>query len=261
MIKEYICEKGKHSRVVLEIDPGEIQPNTSLVLGFAGIGLIGPIVTNELIEKIEDMKLIGFVGSDSFPPISVFNDGILRRPFRLYYSETKNLIVGICELPFSSPTDYSDLAKTICNWALSPDIRAKEIAILQGIPTNHIIEEFKVFFAAEKEILDKLKKFGLEIIPKGLVVGPEATILNECLNNPIDAYILFTDAYTIPTPEGAAVIIEALNKIYQLEVDVSDLLERGKEIKNKMMELAQKAQQMHLPQKAASDEGYSQLFM
>jgi len=263
MTKEYICERGKKSRVVLEVDPKEIQPNSTIILGFAGIGLIGPIVTNELVEKIEDIKKIGFIASDSFPPIAVFTDGILRRPFRLYYSEDKNLIVGVCELPFSSPKDYSDLARTICNWALSQDIKANEMVILQGIPTLNIVEKFKVFFAAEKEIKEKLEKLGLEIIPQGLVVGPEASILNECLNNPIDAYILFTDAYQqIPTPEGAAEIIKALNNIYQLGVDVSDLLERGKEIKNKMMELAQKAQQMHLPQKEpGSKDRYSQLFM
>jgi len=261
MTKEYICAKGKKSSVVLEVDPQEIQQSATVILGFAGIGLIGPIVTNELVEKIEDIKQIGFITSENFPPIAVFTDGILKRPFRLYYSESKNLIIGVCDLPFSTPKDYADLAKTICNWALSSDIQAKEMVIIQGIPTPKMIEEFKVFFAAEKVIKEKLEKLGLEIIPRGLVVGPEATILNECLNNPIDAYILFTDAYQIPTPEGGAEIIKSLNKIYGLGVDVSDLLERGKEIKNKMMELAQKAQQMHLPEKKPSDERYSQIFM
>ena len=47
----------------------------------------------------------------------------------------------------------------------------------------------------------------------------------------------------IPTPEGAASILEILNKIYEINIDTSPLIEQGKEIKAKMLELAEKAQQ------------------
>jgi len=261
MTKEYICEKGKHSRVVLEIPPQDILPNATVLLGFAGIGLIGPIVTNEIVEKIEDMEQIGFMISDSFPPISIFTDGVLKHPCRLYYSKSKNLVVLACDIPFQSPEDYNDLARTVLNFCLKV-VHSKEMVIVQGIPSPTIVEEFKVYYAAEKEIMNKLEKLGFEKINKGIIVGPEATIINEALNNPIEAFVLFTDAYQIPTPEGAAAIIKSLNKIYELNVDVTELLERGKELQNKLMELSQKAQQMHLPQKGSGpDDIYSKLYM
>ena len=40
--KEYVCEKGKKSAVVIE-DLSAIKEGATLILGFAGIGLIGPI--------------------------------------------------------------------------------------------------------------------------------------------------------------------------------------------------------------------------
>ena len=80
-------------------------------------------------------------------------------------------------------------------------------------------------------------------VEKGIIVGPEATILNEALTNKLNAYALFTPVLEIPTPEGAAAIIEVLNKIYDLKIETSQLIEEGKDIKAKMLELAQKAQQ------------------
>ena len=55
--------------------------------------------------------------------------------------------------------------------------------------------------------------------------------------------MLFSPVLEIPTSEGAAAIIEVLNKIYDLKIETAKLIEEGKDIKAKMLELAQKAQQ------------------
>ena len=61
--KEYVCEKGKRSSIVVDDLSVEIKEGATLILGFAGIGLIGPIVANTLIEQLPDVKEIGFVTS------------------------------------------------------------------------------------------------------------------------------------------------------------------------------------------------------
>jgi len=260
--KEYICEKGKKSSVVIDDLSVEIKEGATFVLGFAGIGLIGPIVANTLIEQLTDIKEIGFITSEYLPPISVFYAGVLKHPFRLLYSPKHNLIVGICEVPFQIPTAYNDLSKTICNWALSEDVRAKEIIIFQGIPQRGIVDEYPVYYAAEEAMLEHLEKFGISKVEKGIIVGPEATVLNEALTNRLNAFALFTPVLEIPTPEGAASILEVLNKMYELTIDTASLIEQGKEIKAKMLELAQKAQQyqqqQQLPGTGKEYTGYFQ---
>lgn len=260
--KEYICEKGKRSSVVIDDLTVEIKEGATFVLGFAGIGLIGPIVANTLIEQIPDVREIGFITSEYLPPISVFYAGVLKHPFRLLYSPQHNLIIGICEVPFQIPTAYNDLSKTICNWALSEDVKAKEIVIFQGIPQRGIIDEYPVYYAAEEVMLDHLEKFGITKVEKGIIVGPEATVLNEALTSKLDAFALFTPVLEIPTPEGAASILEVLNKMYKLTIDTASLIEQGKEIKSKMLELAQKAQQyqqqQQLPGTGKEYTGYFQ---
>ena len=260
--KEYICAKGKKSSVIIDDLTVEIKEGATFVLGFAGIGLIGPIVANTLIEQLTDIKEIGFITSEYLPPISVFYAGVLKHPFRLLYSQKHNLIVGICEVPFQIPTAYNDLSKTICNWALSEDVRAKEIVIFQGIPQRGIIDEYPVYYAAEEVMMNHLEKFGITKVEKGIIVGPEATVLNEALTNKLHAYALFTPVLEIPTPEGAASILEVLNKMYELTIDTASLIEQGKEIKSKMLELAQKAQQyqqqQQLPGTGKEYTGYFQ---
>ncbi len=253
--KEYICDKGKKSSVVIENFSVEIKEGATLILGFAGIGLIGPIVANTLIEQIPDTKEIGFITSEYLPPISVFYAGVLKHPFRILYSPQFNLIIGICEVPFQVSTAYNDLSKTICNWALSEDVKAKELVIFQGIPQRGIVDEYPVYYAAEEVLIDHLETFGITKVEKGIIVGPEATILNEALTNRLNAYALFTPVLEIPTPEGAASILEVLNKIYKLKIETASLIEQGKDIKAKMLELAQKAQEYQKQQSALPGTG------
>ncbi|MFW9881782.1 MAG: proteasome assembly chaperone family protein [Candidatus Thorarchaeota archaeon] len=259
--KEYICEKGKRSSIVIDDFSVEIKEGATLVLGFAGIGLIGPIVANTLIEQLTDVKEIGFITSEYLPPISVFYAGVLKHPFRVLYSPKHNLLIGICEVPFQVVSAYNDLSKTICNWALSEDVRAKEIVIFQGIPQRGIIDEYPVYYAAEEAMMEHLEKYGITKVEKGIIVGPEATILNDALTNRLEAYALFTPVLEIPTPEGAASILEVLNKIYELSINTSSLIEQGKEIKAKMLELAQKAQQYQQQQQLpTTGKEYTQYF-
>ena len=253
--KEYICPAGKRSKIVIEDFSTEIREGATVILGFAGIGLIGPIIANTLIDQIPDIKQIGFLVSEYLPPIAVFYAGELKHPFRIYYSPQQNLIIGICEVPFQVSAAYNDLAKTINNWALSEDVKAKELLIFQGIPQRGIIDDYPVYYAAEAHMIEKFEGLGIERVEKGIIVGPESSILNEALTNRLSGYALFTPVLEIPTPEGAAAIIEVLNQIYNLSIDTAKLIEEGKEIKAKMLELAQKAQQYQEQQQLPARPG------
>ncbi|MBD3198089.1 MAG: hypothetical protein GF317_23770 [Candidatus Lokiarchaeota archaeon] len=259
--KEYVCEPGKKSKIVIEDVNIEIREGSTIILGFAGLGLLGPIIGNKLVEKIPDIKEIGFITSEYLPPISVFYEGVLKHPFRLYYTPTYNLIIGVSEVPFQISSAYNDLSKTICNWALSPDVRAKEVVIFQGIPQKGMIDEFPVYYASDEDKITQFEEDGVEKVDKGIIVGPEATILNEALTNKLKPLAFFTPVYQIPTPEGAAAIISVLNKRYGLKINTEDLIEEGKDIKSKMLELAEKAQQYQRKQLSESGkEGYTQYY-
>jgi len=236
--KEYICPPGKNSKVVIEDVSVEIKEKSTMILGFAGNGLLGPIIASTIIDQIPDIKDICFITSEFLPPISFFYEGKLKHPFRLYYSQKYNIIIGTCETTFRKFSDYNDLARTICNWLLSEDVNAKEIVMFQGIPKKEVINKYPVYYAAEECMVEFLENYDLQIVKKGIILGPEATLINEVLTNKLKIYTLFTPIHKIPSFEGATSIIRVLNEIYDLNIETENLIEKGKKNETLMLEFA-----------------------
>ncbi|MHA1820104.1 MAG: proteasome assembly chaperone family protein [Promethearchaeota archaeon] len=240
------CVPAEHSFIMS--DPKKFNSlkgsASAMIVGFLGAGMVGNIVTTQLIEALK-MEQIGYVVTDDLPPIAIFYDGVLKHPFRLYYSKEKQIVVAQCEVPFNKSTTYQDLARLLNDWALN--IGIKEICVIQGIAVGGIPENSPVYLAAEEEIMGKLLKVkGIETLPQGLVLGPEAAILNECLNNRLDGYALLTPvAQEIPWPSAAVAVIEKLNQIYKLDVSVQKLIDEDKAIKEKLMELNERMKKEH----------------
>ncbi|MHA1339573.1 MAG: proteasome assembly chaperone family protein [Promethearchaeota archaeon] len=240
------CIPAKNCKIIYDHEKIQFSAENPpvLILGFLGTGLVGNIVVTEMIDQLK-MEKIGFIATEDLPAIAIFKDGILMHPFRLYYSKEKNCIAAICEIPFNRSDTYSDLARLLNDWALK--IKIQEICIIQGLAENGFPTERPVYLAAEKEIIDKItKKTNAKIMPRGLIVGPEAAVLNEGLNNPINCYALLTPvAAGIPDPIGAVAIIDALNNIYNLKINPQRLKDEGEEIQRKLMELSQKTEEQH----------------
>ncbi|MBN2157447.1 MAG: proteasome assembly chaperone family protein [Candidatus Lokiarchaeota archaeon] len=240
---------AKDCKLVVESGKLDLVKNKHpvLIVGFLGSGLVGNIVVSEFIKQLE-MEQIGFVTTNDLPPIAIFYDGILKHPFRLYYSSEKNIVVAQCEVPFNKSATYQDLARLLSGWAL--EIGIVEVCAIQGLTgssSSFPPENPPVYVAAEKEILERLKKESdVEILPRGLVLGPEAAILNEGLSNRLNCYALLVPVTAqIPNPEGASAVINELNQIYDLSIDTSKLMEDAHRIRKKLKELSEKTQQQH----------------
>jgi predicted ATP-grasp superfamily ATP-dependent carboligase len=236
--KEYICPPGKNSKVVIEDVSLEIKEKSTMILGFAGNGLLGPIIVSTIIDQLPDIKRIGFITSKFLPPISFFYEGKLEHPFRLYYSQKYNIIIGTCEANFRKSSDYNDLAKTICNWLLSEDVNAKEIVMFQGIPKKKVTKKYPVYYAAEENMVDFLENYKIHKVKKGIILGPEASLINEVLTNKLKIYTLFTPIYKIPSFKGATSIIRVLNEIYGLNIETKNFIEKEKKNETLMLEFA-----------------------
>jgi len=242
--------EGKSSRVVItdfDCKLFEKHDNPPLfIIGFTGVGLVGTIVVNELIQQLK-MKQIGYVLSEDLPPITLFYEGILQHPFRLYYSKEYNIIVSICEVPFN-PGSYIDLSRTLMDWALHHEIQ--DVIVLQGMADeSYQLSDKKppVYAAAEKEILDKiLAQSGVIKPPSGVLLGAEAAMLNECLNNKLNGAVFLTPANPkYPNPEGAGIILEKIAEIYKFPIKLDTLLKQSAEIKQKLSELQQHTNEVH----------------
>lgn len=212
-----------------------------LIAGFAGPGLVGGIALTHLIKEL-GLRDIAHVRSRHMPPAVVFIDGELRHPFRIYANEAGDLVAIVSEMPLPSDSAFP-LASSLLDWAERKGVR--EVAVLEGVPVSGLPPDRRPFCAAEPEKVAACKTHGIEMISSGLITGIAGSILNECLTRRITGIVFLTPANAaMPDPEGASVLIDALNRVYDLGVDTAALVERAEEIQRKLEEVAQRRQQM-----------------
>ncbi|MDH3611400.1 MAG: PAC2 family protein [Nitrosopumilus sp.] len=203
--------------------------------GFVGAGLVGPLAINHIIEKLE-MKEIGLMRSKYLPPSTVFMRGRLRHPFRFYSNTEGTVCAIICEITLRMEGIYS-IVSSILDWA--DEKGSKEIVILDGVASNE--HDDKAYCAAEEDLVRLMADADISLIPQGFITGIPGGILNECLVREIQGLTLLAKANKInPDPAAASTLIEAINRFYDMEIDVEDLQKEKERLHADFSELSQK---------------------
>ncbi len=211
--------------------------NPVLIEGFPGIGLVGNIASQHMIEELK-MEYIGSIESRYFPSIAVLYEGLINMPVRIYESIEHNLLIVISDIPISHTVSY-DVSNALVDWAES--INVKEIASIAGIAimdTGH-----KVFGAATtSEMLERLKD-KVEIFQMGTISGISGSVMAECLLREIPAISLLGATKTQnPDPRAASAVIEVLNQLYGLSINTERLIEQAERIEIELQRLAEDVQ-------------------
>lgn len=213
-----------------------------LVEGFPGIGLVGNIASQQIIDELK-MEYIGSIDSRHFPPIAVLYEGMINMPVRIYESEEHNIVIIVSDIPINPVVAY-DISKALLEWAESINVR--EVVSLAGIAT--MSDENKVFGAATNtEMLEKIKE-KVELFQMGTISGISGSIMAECLVRNIPAIgLLGSTMSQNPDPRAASVVINVLNQLYDLGVDTDSLLEQAEKIEIEMQRLAEDVRSTEQP--------------
>jgi len=208
--------------------------NPVLIEGFPGIGLVGNIASQQIIDELK-MTYVGSIDSRHFPPIAVLYEGLINMPVRIYESEERNLVMVVSDIPINPVVSY-DISRALLDWAKG--INVKEIVSIAGIAT--MSEERKVFGAATTpEMLERIKD-KVEVFQMGTISGISGSIMAECLVREILAISLLGATQSQnPDPRAAAVVIDVLNLLYDLSVNTESLIEQAEKIEIEMQRLAE----------------------
>ena len=207
--------------------------NPIIFAGFVGAGLVGPISIHHIITEM-NMKEIGFVRSKHLPPSTVFMQGRLRHPFRIYSNKNGSVCAIICEIIINREGLYT-IASAILDWAERHG--SNEIVILDGVASKK--HDDKAFCAAEVDMCRIMESNGIEMIPQGFITGVSGGILNECLIRKIRGVALLVKAdETLPDSLASVTLIDAVNKTYGMKVDTSELKKQEKQIGTDLKELS-----------------------
>jgi uncharacterized protein len=229
------------SKSVEIVEKKPVPSEATMVIGLPDVGLVGLIATSYLITELK-LEEIAYMDSDLFPPVVVLHKGLPHAPLRIYGNQ--NLIAVISELAVPVPAIYP-IMREIVDWGQAKKV--KRIVSMGGIPveSRQAITEPQVFGAASnQELLDTLSKKGLSVINEGYIVGPQALSMRYSISKKVPAIaILAQSFYNYPDPEAAAIVLKEFSRIFEINVDVSKLLEKGEEIRLKARDIMKRTQQ------------------
>jgi uncharacterized protein len=216
--------------------------NPIVIEGFPGIGLVGNITCQHIIEEL-GMKYIGSIDSRYFPPLAVLFNGIVYMPVRIYESSKRNIIVVISDIPIH-PTASYDLSKALVDWMES--IKTKSVISIAGIATTTGLR--RVFGGAtSNEILEKIKD-KTEVFQVGTISGISGSIMTECFLRNMPALSLLGETPgPNPDPRAAVEVVNVLNKIFDLSIDANKLTSQAEQIELELSKLAEQVRTTEPP--------------
>jgi hypothetical protein len=231
-----------------------------LIEGLPGIGNVGKIAAEYVVEKLK-MEKYADIFSEYLPPQVFMDDsGVVRLvSMTLYYKKmpkAKDLLVLVGDFQGTTQEGQYELSYFILE--LAKKLNVSMIYTLGGYSIGKIPENPRVLGAITNESMLKPLMAGGVVFPKGEpgggIVGSAGLILGlgkelfdlkgACLMGETSGY--FAD------PKGARVLVKALVNLLKLKIDITDLDERSKQIEQITEKMEQDLQ--NKPQK--DDLGY-----
>jgi len=222
------------------IEKGTIPKKFTLINGLPDVGLVGLVAASHVVSSLK-MEEVGSVESDLFPPMIVLHDGVPKSPIRLFANGSLVVLVAETAIPASLTRSLAD---AIVNWAASRN--AETVISIGGmaVQNRQDIDVPKVFAALSDKSLEKKLGDAAEVLEEGYIVGAYGLMLKKCAEMKLPAITLLTQSfYNYPDPEAAAAALNSLSKILGLKIEVSDLLQRGEEIRLRARDVMKRTQE------------------
>jgi len=202
--------------------------NPTIMQGFPGIGMVGAIAAEYIIQHL-DAELIGKIVIDKTPPLVAVHEGKLIEPFSIYYNKRYNLL--IIHSIIATPGAEWQLAEAVV--ALANELKAKEIISLEGIGSTTETGSIKtLYYSRSKKLQALLKKAKVEPLKEGIIMGQTSALLVKADVTPVSC--IFAETHTdLPDSKAAAEIIKALDAILGLKIDYKPLLKVAAQFEEK----------------------------
>lgn len=233
--------------------------NPILIEGLPGIGNVGKLAVEHLIENISAVKFAEMYSKDFPPQVFINIDGtieLVKNEFYYWKAKKKNqrdlvLLTGDYQ-GLSSHGQYELVEKIL---DISEDLGIREIYTLGGYGLGHEINDPKVLCATtDKDLVKKMKKYGAVFKrnePGGGIVGASGLLLGmgklrgfrgTCFMGETPGYLV--------DPKSAKAVLKILIKITNVKVNLSELEKKAKEIEH----IAHQLKEMEGISKEKSDD-------
>ncbi len=213
----------------------------TLIEGFPGTGLVGPMAASYIIEKL-GMEMVGYIYSDRFPPIAAVHGGVPMHTARLYADPKSKLVVVFSE--FMIPVDaIYQLSDELISFVRKNGI--SRIISIGGMPSQNPSSAAYVI-SSQPGVVGKGGKQGLKPVNEGVIAGVSAMLMSSAVELGIQAVDLLVEVNPeVMDPHYAEVAIKGLGALTGIEIDTKELEEEAKEVDTKVRDMLKKAKESH----------------
>ncbi|MEM0147052.1 MAG: PAC2 family protein [Candidatus Micrarchaeaceae archaeon] len=213
----------------------------TLIEGFPGAGLVGPMAASYITEKLS-MAYIGYIDSDMFPPITAVHGGVPMFTARLYADEKSKLLVVLSE--FTIPTNaVHALGLELLSFSRKYEIA--KIVSIGGMPAKQLTGDAYVI-ASQKPLAEKAAKLGIKPVSEGVIAGVSAILLTGAAQLGIPMLDVLVEVNPeIMDPKYAEIAVNALNKLLNINIDLTELEKETKEVEAKVRDILKNTKETH----------------
>jgi len=233
--------------------------NPLFIEGLPGIGNVGKVAVEHLIEMVKATKFAELYSKDFPPQVFINTDGTVKLVNNeFYYCKAKkrnqrDLVLLTGDYQALSAAGQYELAETILDVVES--LGVTELFTLGGYGLGYEIDEPQVLFATtDPRMVKDIKKYGAifkKNEPGGGIIGASGLLLGlGKLRGLKGVCFMGETAGYLVDPKSAKAVLKILNKITQLDIDLSQLEKKAKEIEH----IAQQLQEIEGMGKEKQDE-------
>jgi len=236
-----VGDEGGHMAHVEELVDVSLSEPT-LVEGLPGLGLVGKIAADHLVETF-DMAYVAGIHCGGIPNVAVYHGGSpeVLPPVRIYADEEEDLLVLQSDVPVS-PSAAEEFATCVTGW-----LRSNEVF---PIYLSGLAEEKEappaVYGIATGEAGSRLETAGISPpADGGLVSGPTGALVHAAGEESFDAVGLIVQSdRQFPDPEAARAVIEhGIEPLTGVDADTDALADHAEEIRRVREEMAKRVQE------------------
>ena len=215
----------------------------TLVEGFPGVGLVGKIATDHMIEAHE-MVHYANVHCEGLPRVAVYreDDPAVTAPVRLYADPERDLVALRSDVPVH-PNAATEVANCLDGWF---DETGTFPVFLSGLGREKGEEPPALYGIATGDGGDALSRASVDDPPEsGLVSGPTGAMIAAALERGRDAVGLIVESDPqFPDPEAARVLVrDGIDPIAGTETPTDGLVDQATEIRDAKQQLAEQMRQ------------------
>ena len=234
--------------------------NPILVVGLPGVGLVGKLVAEHLVDELGAEKIIE-VYSPHFPPQVLVNIDCTVRPVSnvIYHGKAKENDVLFLVGDHQSTTSQGHYELCSLYLDIAEEFGVRRIYTLGGYPTGKLTcEETVLGVANDIKVIEEIKKYGVEFResePSGGIVGASGLLVAFSRMRGIDAACLMgmTPGYLMD-PKSAQSLLKVLCKILEIEVNTESLEKKAEEMESILEKLKEKEEQQTFQEVKPTEE-------